>query len=290
MDARSAQKLAGRPRDVTTAGSLPPESGGSGPVAELRNVTVRLGGRTVLRDVSGTVWPGEFVGVIGPNGAGKSTLLKVLLGLVRPVAGAVEFQSQPVRRGNARIGYCPQARAFDPDLPITGRDFVGLGLDGHRWGFRLPDRHRSAQIDRALAAVDAHAFADAPIGRLSGGQQQRLAIAQALLANPSLLLLDEPLASLDLRSQREIVELVDALRRERQVAVLFVTHGINPIGEVMDRVWYVAGGRAAIGTVPEVIRSDVLSELYGSPVDVVTVGGRIFVSASEECHGGEGHH
>lgn len=258
-------------------------------LVELVDVTVELGGRIVLEDISALVQPGEFVGVIGPNGSGKSTLLKVILGLIRPASGRAFFEGQPVRRGNRRMGYSPQVRAYDRDLPITGRDFVGFGLDGDHWGIGLPSPRRRERIDAVLAAVSARPYADAPIGQLSGGEQQRLSIAQAMVANPSLLLLDEPLASLDLRSQGEIVDLVEKLRRERSVAVLFVTHGVSPLLGVMDRVWYLAGGRAEIGSVEQVIQADVLSRLYGAPVDVVKLGDRVFVSACEECHGSHVH-
>jgi zinc/manganese transport system ATP-binding protein len=257
------------------------------PLVELEAVSIQLGSRTILRDVSARIEPGEFVGVIGPNGTGKSTLLRVLLGLVQPVAGNVRFAGQPVRRGNHSIGYSPQNRGFDRDLPLTARDFVELGVDGTRWGLRLPSRGQRERVDAILEAVGARSFADVSLGQLSGGEQQRLSIAQALVSRPSLLLLDEPLASLDLRSQREIVALVDRLRRETNVAVLFVTHGVNPLLGVMDRVWYLAGGNATIGPVGEVIRSDVLSRLYGAPVAVIEAQGHIFVSAAD---GSEEHH
>jgi zinc/manganese transport system ATP-binding protein len=250
-------------------------------------VTVELGGRVVLQGVSATIDRGEFIGMIGPNGAGKSTVLRVILGLVHPVAGEVLFRGEPVHRGNRQIGYSPQSHAYDRDLPITGADFVSLGLNGERWGIGWPTKAQKERVDQILEAVGAERYAGAGIGRLSGGEQQRLSIAQAMVSNPSLLMLDEPLANLDLRSQGEIVALVDRLRRERGVTVLFVTHGVNPIVEVMDRVWYFAGGHAEIGPVGQVIRPEVLSRLYGSPVDVVTVGGRIFVSAAEECHGSQ---
>jgi zinc/manganese transport system ATP-binding protein len=265
-----------------TAPSTRRTVGPPAPLVEIQQVTVQLGTRTVLRDISATIWPGEFIGIIGPNGAGKSTLLRLLLGLVRPTAGEIRILGSPVRRGNPHLGYCPQHRSFDRDLPITGREFVGLGLDGHRWGIRLPDARRDARIMAVLEAVGAGHLADAPLGQLSGGEQQRLAIAQALVGDPSLLLLDEPLASLDVRSQGEIIELVDRLRRERALAVLFVTHGINPLLGVIDRVWYLARGHAVIGPVSEVIRSDVLSQLYGLPVEVFEVQGRLFVSLPDE--------
>lgn len=252
------------------------------PLVEVANVTIRWGNRTILENVSATIWPDEFVGIIGPNGAGKSTLLRVLLGLIRPTEGEVRFQGAPLRRGNSRVGYCPQNRSFDRDLPVTGREFVGLGLDGHRWGLGRPGSQRRERIDEVLNAVGAGHLGDAPLGQLSGGEQQRLAIAQALLGNPALLLLDEPLASLDVHGQREIVALVDRLRRQYNLSVLFVTHGVNPLLGVMDRVWYLAEGRAAIGPVGEVIRADVLSRLYGSAVDVFEVQGRVFVSSPDE--------
>lgn len=263
----------------------PTRDGQLTPLVMLNDVSVVLGDRTVLSEVSAEIRPAEFVGVIGPNGAGKSTLLRLILGLIRPTSGQILFEGQPVRRGNRRVGYSPQIRAFDRDLPITGRDFVGLGLDGDRWGIGWPNPRRRERVDAVLGAVHALAYADAPIGQLSGGEQQRLSIGQAMVSNPSLLLLDEPLASLDLRSQNEIIDLVDELRRQRDVAVLFVTHGVNPLLGVMDRVWYVAGGHAEIGSVQQVIQPEVLSRLYGSPVDVVKVGDRVFVSATEECQG-----
>jgi zinc/manganese transport system ATP-binding protein len=251
------------------------------PVITLEQVRIQFGRRVILQDVSMTVQPGEFVVVLGPNGAGKSTLLKLLLGLIKPSAGVVRVLGQPPRRGNSAIGYAPQHRELEADLALRTRDVVGFGLDGNRWGPGWPSAKRNAIIDKALAEVNALDYANAPIGQLSGGEQQRLYIAQALLTNPRLLLLDEPLANLDLNYEQEIVALVDRVCRTRNVAVLFVTHDINPLLPTVDRVLYMANGHSAIGTPDEVITSDTLSKLYGSPVEVVQALGRVFVVGAE---------
>lgn len=268
---------------VTESGLPANASTATGAAAELRNVTVTLGGRTILDDISLQVEPGEFVAVLGANGAGKSTMLKVLLGLLRPSAGSVSVVGRPPRKGHSDVGYCPQVRTLDRETPLRSRDLVGMGLDGHRWGLGgMPRQERDARIDQVLTEVEALAFAEAPVGQLSGGEQQRLAIAQALLSRPKLLLLDEPLSSLDVRSQRSIVALVERLRRQLRMAVFFVTHGVNPLLGVIDRVCYLAGGRAVSGSVDEVIRSDVLSRLYGAPIEVIRTGDRIFVASDDE--------
>lgn len=251
------------------------------PVVELEHVRIQLGGRTILKDISMTVSEGELVAVLGPNGSGKTTLLKLLLGLVKPDAGEVRVLGKPPRRGNEAIGYAPQHRVLEADLALRARDVAGFGLDGHRWGIGLPSRKRHAFIDTALQEVDAYDFADAPVGQLSGGEQQRLLIAQALLTNPKLLLLDEPLAHLDISHEQEIVALIDKVCRTRKVAVLLVSHDINPLLPVVDRVIYMARGHSAIGTPDEVVTSATLSQLYGSPVEVVQALGRVFVVGVE---------
>lgn len=251
------------------------------PVVTLEHVRIQFGRRVILEDVSMTVHEGEFIAILGPNGAGKSTLLKLLLGLLKSSAGLVQVLGQPPRRGSNGIGYVPQHRLLEADLALRVRDVVGFGLDGHRWGTGLPSHKRNAIIDKALLEVDASAFADTPIGQLSGGEQQRLMIAQALLTNPRLLLLDEPLASLDISHEHEIVALVARVCRARNVAVMLVSHDINPLLPVVDRVLYMANGHSAIGTTNEVITSDTLSQLYGSSVEVVQVQGRVFVVGAE---------
>ncbi len=250
----------------------------------LEGIGVRLGGRQILRDVSFTVAPGEFTGLIGPNGAGKTTLLKVILGLQAPTSGRVLIDGGPrLRRGGGRlIGYVPQKLAIDPDMPLRARDVVALGIDGNRLGFPLPSAARRDLVDEALRAVGAEAYAEARVGELSGGEQQRVMIAHAVISRPRLLLLDEPLANLDLRSEQGIVSVLARLAREQRIAVLISAHDLNPLLRETDTVVYVAAGRAAAGRTGEVIRSEVLSALYGSHVDVLHVHGRILVVAGDE--------
>ncbi len=251
------------------------------PVITLQNAGISLGGRTILQDMNMTIYEGEFIVVLGPNGAGKSTLLKMLLGLLKPDAGIVRVLGKVPRRGNKAIGYAPQHRILETDLALRARDIVGFGLDGDHWGPGWPSRKRHAIIDKALDEVDASSFANAPIGQLSGGEQQRLLIAQALLTNPRLLLLDEPLANLDLAYQQDIVDLIAGINRSRNVTVLLVSHDINPLLPVVDRVIYIANGHSAIGRPDEVITSEQLTRLYGSPVEVVHALDRIFVVGAE---------
>jgi len=251
------------------------------PVINLEHVRIQFGRRIILEDMSLSVNQGEFVVVLGPNGAGKSTLLKLLLGLLKPSAGVVRVLGHPPRRGNNAIGYTPQHRTLEADLALRARDVVGFGLDGNRWGTGFPSSRRDAIIDKALLEVDAFDLANAPVGQLSGGEQQRLLIAQALLTDPRLLLLDEPLANLDINHEQEIVELVSRVCRARDVAVMLVTHDINPLLPVVDRVLYMANGHVAIGSPDEVITSAKLTELYGSPVEVVQALGRVFVIGAE---------
>ena len=270
-------------------GVVAPENEQRTEIVAFRDVAVQLGNHTIWRHATFQIAPGEFVAILGPNGAGKSTLLRLVLGLLRPAEGSVSVLGHAPRRGNPAIGYVPQRRLIDADLPARGRDLVMLGLDGLRWGFSLPGptlRKQRARVDEALAAVEATAYADRPIGQLSGGEQQRLFLAQALVGRPRLLLLDEPLASLDLRSQAGIARLVARLAREQGFTVLLVTHEVNPVLPVVDRVMYIARGHVAIGTADEIITTPKLSSLYESPVEVVHDSlGRVFVVGLEEMEG-----
>jgi zinc/manganese transport system ATP-binding protein len=258
-------------------------------VLDVAGVSVSLSGRQILDDVSFSVGAGEFTGLIGPNGAGKTTLLRVILGLQRASAGTVTVAGQPRSRRNPSIGYVPQKVLLDPDMPMRARDLVALGLDGHRFGVPVRSRARREAVTEMLHAVDADRFADARVGLLSGGEQQRVLIAHALISRPRLLLLDEPLANLDIRSGQEVVGLLARIAAEQQVAVLLSAHEMNPLMPVMDRVVYLAGGRAASGPTGEVIRTDVLSSLYGYHVDVLNVHGRVLVVAGPGGSDGDGH-
>jgi zinc/manganese transport system ATP-binding protein len=242
------------------------------------------GARSLFEHLELEVAPGEFVAVLGPNGSGKTTLLRILLGLTRLSAGTAEVNGRAPRRGSPDLGYVPQQRAFDPDLPIRGRDLVRFGLDGHRRGLPFENRRSRARVDDAIRSVGAERYAGAPIGLLSGGEQQRLRIAQALIGDPKVLLCDEPLLSLDLSHQQAVSELIDARRRASDTAVVFVTHEINPVLPYVDRVLYLAGNRFRVGTVDEVMTSQTLTALYGRQVDVVRTGGRIIVAGVPDLH------
>lgn len=246
-------------------------------ILSLDNIAVKFGEHYVLKDVNIQIYPGEFIGLIGANGAGKSTLLKVILGLIPPTSGTVNIFGGKAKKGERLIGYVPQKIFLDPNIPLRGRDLVGLGLDGHKLGILLPSKKREGLVNEMLESVDALRYADSPVGKLSGGEQQRLLIAQALLTNPKILLLDEPLSNLDIKSSYEVIDLISRIGREKQVAVILVSHDMNPLLNAMDRVLYLADGKAVMGQVSEVFRNDVLSKLYGYSVEVLKVKGKIMV-------------
>jgi zinc/manganese transport system ATP-binding protein len=262
----------------TSAGALTISS--EGPALDVEDLSVFLSGREVLRGVSFSGAAGSLTGLIGENGAGKTTLLRAILGLLPVSSGEVRVARGHL--GRRAIGYVPQKVVLDPDLPVRARDLVELGVDGRRLGIPMRSGARRALVDQLLQSVDASHLADARVGALSGGEQQRILIAHALASQPQLLLLDEPLASLDPRSTQETASLLGRIARERKVGVLLSTHDINPLLPVMDRVVYLAAGRAVSGRTEEVVRSDVLSALYRHHVDVFHAHGRVLVSVGEE--------
>lgn len=249
----------------------------STPAVRLNDCGLAYADRTLWSGLDLTVSSGQFLAVLGPNGSGKTSLLRVLLGLTRLSQGTGEIAGDPIRRGNPHIGYIPQHRGFDADVPMRARDLVGLGMDGHRWGFGLPNRARRQHVDQLLAEVQATPYADVPVGQLSGGEQQRLRVAQALSTSPSVLLCDEPLLSLDLHHQQLVVDLIDQRRREHNTAVLFVTHEINPVLPLVDEVLYIIDGKFRLGPPDKVMTSEVLSELYGADIEVVRRDDRLVV-------------
>jgi zinc/manganese transport system ATP-binding protein len=258
----------------------------------LRDAAVRVGDHELWSGVDLTVRAGEFVAVLGPNGVGKSTLVKAMLGLVPLSAGSLTVLGKPAGEANRQVGYLPQRRSFDERLRVRGIDIVRLGLDGDRWGLPLPGARRwsararaqEARVHEVLRLVDAEDFANRPVGQLSGGEQQRLLIAQALASGPRLLLLDEPLDSLDLPNQGAVAALISRICREDGVTVVMVAHDVNPILGYLDRVVYIATGGAAAGTPHEVINGPTLTRLYRTPVEVLSASdGRLVVVGQPEA-------
>jgi zinc/manganese transport system ATP-binding protein len=251
-------------------------------VLEIKNACLSFGERLIWNDLNLNVAEGEFIAVIGANGSGKSMLLKSILGQQDLTSGSVKFLGKPAGHGNTKIGYIPQHRVVDSGLPLKVVDAVRFGLDGHLYGLPLPSKKKKDLALRALSSVEATHLANAPVGSLSGGEMQRVRVAQAIISGPKLILADEPLSALDLNHQEIVSALVDKKRKEYGAAVLFVTHDVNPIIDYVDRVLYLAQGRYSIGTPDEVLQSDVLSELYGTEIDVVRNQGRVVVLGAHD--------
>ena len=246
-------------------------------VVEFHRATIVVGGRTVLSDASFAVEPGEFIGVLGPNGAGKTTLMRAILGLVKPSIGTVHVLGKTPQRGNPAIGYLPQLRTVHPDLRMRGIDFIASSVHGGRWGLPVLSAAESRMIDETISSAGARDLATRPISEMSGGERQRLLLAQALLGSPRLLLLDEPLISLNSRHQEVLTDLVRRFSRERRIAVMFSAHELSQLLGVLDRVLYLGGGQAALGTIDDVVTAPVLSRLYGTQINVIHADGHIFV-------------
>jgi len=258
-------------------------------VLNLRAATLAFGDRRLWNNLTLEVKAGEFLAVLGPNGTGKTSLLKTILGQQKLTSGSIEFLGEPVGRGNRRIGYIPQQKLLEQGTPLRARDLVTFGVNGNRWGLPISSRAVRAKVDDILEAVGATDFANVPVATLSGGEQQRIRVGQSIAGDPRLLLCDEPLLSLDLHHQRQVSELIDEQRRALNTAVVFVTHDVNPILGMVDRVLYLAGGRFRIGTPDEVLRSEVLSYMYDTPVEVIRSRGRVVVLGAPEGYGVHDH-
>ncbi|MCF8476949.1 MAG: ABC transporter ATP-binding protein [Pseudolabrys sp.] len=247
------------------------------PTIELDRATIDIGGRTVLNDVSFAIQPGEFIGVLGPNGAGKTTLMRAILGLLPPSAGRLKVFGRTPRCGDADIGYLPQLRTVLPDLRVRGLDYIASSMHGERWGWPSHSAHDRTVIEATLDAVGASELAGRALSDMSGGERQRLLLAQALIGEPKLLLLDEPLISLDARHQEVVIDVIKKVCRERKITVLFSAHELNQLLGAIDRVLYLGNGQAALGPVDDVVTAPVLSRLYGTDIEVLRAGGHIFV-------------
>jgi zinc/manganese transport system ATP-binding protein len=245
------------------------------------NVTIRLGGRDILKAASFEVEDGEFVGMLGANGAGKTTLMRAALGLVPVVSGSVAVLGRPATRGSVQIGYMPQNRGATAGLRLRGWDVVASAAIGARFGFVTLDKKTRREIDWALDEVGARDLARRSIGELSGGERQLVLLSQALIGKPRLIMLDEPLISLDPAHQKDVVEIARRICDHLKVAILFSAHELNPLVNAIDRVLYLGGGEAVIGAVDDVVKGPVLSRLYGAPIEVVQVRGRYYVMAGD---------
>jgi zinc/manganese transport system ATP-binding protein len=265
-------------------------------VIALDHVTLRVGGRIVLSGVSFDIEAGEFIGVLGPNGAGKTTLMRAILGLLPPTSGSVKVFGHTPERGNPAIGYLPQLRTVLPDLRVRGLDFIASSLNGERWGLPSSSLYDRSMIEEILDAVGARDLAARPLSDMSGGERQRLLLAQTLIGQPKLLLLDEPLISLDARHQEVAIDVVRKVCRERKITVLFSAHELNQLLGTLDRVLYLGNGQAVLGTVEDVVTAPVLSRLYGTEIQVVRADDHIFVMSrgrdverTDHLHDHHGH-
>lgn len=249
------------------------------PAIEIRGVDVRFGGTAALEAIDLSIGQGDFLGIIGPNAGGKTTLLKVILGLIQPDRGEVRVFGRPPREARGLIGYVPQYARFDSDFPISVAETVSMGRLGPRT--RRTSRARDRELVRqALDTVELSDVADVRVGRLSGGQLQRALIARALAAEPKVLLLDEPTASLDTHIGRSVYGLLDRLAEE--IPIVLVSHDIGVISRTVRtiaclnvRLHY----HHSRELTPEMVEA-----AYGCPVDLVAHGvpHRVFESHGDE--------
>jgi zinc/manganese transport system ATP-binding protein len=252
-----------------------------------KNLTVGYAGKPVWQNANFSVNRGEFVAVIGPNGAGKTTMFRLLLGLQQPISGSIDIFGSKPRRGNQKIGYIPQLHTIDNETNIECVELVRLSYSGNRWGFSLSTREEKKAALDTLGAVGATDLAYKSLGSLSGGELQRVFLAVALVSNPEVLLLDEPLSNLDIRRIKELVGLMNTVVKSRNVTAFLVAHDINPLIQFLDKVIYIANGKVATGKPEEVLTSKRLSALYGTHIEVLRDSrGNIVVVGADDYHEG----
>lgn len=250
-----------------------------------KNLTVGYAKKPVWKDASFSVERGEFVAVIGPNGAGKTTMFRLLLGLQQPLSGTIKVFGEKPKRGNPKIGYIPQRHTIDSETNIECSELVRLAYSGNKFGLSLSPHEEKKRALDTLAAVGATDLATKSLGSLSGGELQRIFLAEALVGDPEMLLLDEPLSNLDIRRIKDLVGLMNSVVKARKVTAFLVAHDINPLIQYLDKVIYVANGKVATGTPKEVLTSKRLSALYGTDVEVLRDSkGNIVVVGAEEPH------
>jgi zinc/manganese transport system ATP-binding protein len=247
------------------------------PAIVLKNVSIRFPQKIIMEAFSAQINPGEFVGIFGPNGAGKSTLLRAILGLLKIQEGDILILDETTRRGNPNVGYMSQHRNFIPNNSLSARSYLSAVYQGHGWGLPVKKKTKTVHIQSLIELTQTQDFIDRPYSQLSGGERQRIALAQALMGNPKILLLDEPLSGLDPAQQEKMVKLVQSIQQQLKIAVLFTAHDVNPLLGVMNQVLYITHGKAAIGSVEEVVNSEKLSWLYDAPIKVLKQDDYIFV-------------
>ncbi|GAS87695.1 ABC transporter [Mycolicibacterium brisbanense] len=248
------------------------------PALVFDDVSVVRGGRLIWSEGTFSIPAGGIVALIGSNGSGKSTMLQVVLGLLPMASGSVRVLGGKPGDNNDLIGYVPQDYVAGAGEAIRARDAVMLGLTGRRWGLRRTTEADRARVAEALTWVEADEFADRRLSQLSGGQRQRIALANALVGHPKMLILDEPLAALDLRNQHEIVQLLSRLNAELSVTILVVAHDLNPLLSVLDSAIYLLDGHAHYAAIDEVVDADLLTHLYGTKVQVAnTLQGKMYM-------------
>ena len=247
----------------------------------ISNLRVTLGGNEILSGINAKIEEGEFIGIFGPNGAGKTTLVRAILGTLRPAAGSIEIFGEKPGLASHQIGYMPQGNSGLELTALSARAMIEAVCRGEKWGIPRTSVADRKEVGRVLELAGAASYADRPYAVLSGGERQRVMLAQALLGQPRILVLDEPLSSLDPKNQALLIECVAEVKRLTQATVLFVAHDMNPLLRVMDRVLYMAGGSAILGRLDDVVNSESLSHLYGFPIEVVRAGDRVFVVSTE---------